>query len=90
MSTPNGSNGLNHFKVMMILLAVWGTAFAVTLVTEARTMARGVMPMITGVIVLWALYWTIALAFGGKKSIPQQSQPEADENTHGKKKASKS
>jgi hypothetical protein len=81
---------LDRFKVMMILLAMWVFLFAVTLVTEARTMARGVMPLISGALVLWAVYWTISLAFGGNKSVPEQSQPDADRNTNGKKKASKS
>lgn len=74
---------------MMTLLAIWAILFAVTIAAESRTMAKGVMPLISGALVLWALYWTISLAFGGKKSVTEQSQPDADRNTHGKKKASK-
>ena len=67
---------LDHFKVMMILLAVWIGLFAVTVVTEARTMARGVMPLISGVLVLWIAYWTIQWLRGSPTPPPTQKQPD--------------
>jgi hypothetical protein len=48
----------------MVFGLIWLVMFAVTLVTEARFMARGVMPLITAVCVLWFAYWTISTLRG--------------------------
>lgn len=57
----------SKFAVLVWLFVSWAVMFAVTIVTEARIMARGVMPLISVICLLWFVYITISLIRGEKE-----------------------
>jgi hypothetical protein len=61
----------NKFGTLCVLGVIWVVMFAVTIVTEARFMARGVMPMISAICVLWLAYWSVSLLRSAIKSTPE-------------------
>lgn len=70
--------GPNHFKVMLILFAVWAGLLVFTLATKAAALARGVMPLISVILLGWLAYWTISAIRGRFTTAPVEPQPQSE------------
>lgn len=75
---------VDHFMIMLWLFAGWAIIFGLTLVTKAPTLARGVLPLISAAVVLWAAYWTIAAIRGRFTTAPQPTTTCPQENVQPK------
>jgi hypothetical protein len=64
---------VNYFAVLIGMAIAWAVLFGITVITKAPTMARGVMPLISVVIVLWLVYWTVAAIRGRFTPVAEQS-----------------